>query len=92
MPGSWEEVIWMREATRAVAVRAVDASAKEAMTARESTTTLVKEAEDWAALAERVSRMEAESATTLAPARGEAEGLAKMIVLLEGELAETHQA
>jgi hypothetical protein len=52
---------------------------------------------DRATLAEReahkrVSRVEAESATALAFAHGEAEGFTRRIALLEGELAEACQA
>jgi hypothetical protein len=64
--------------------------------ARESVTALVRDAKDRAILAkrkawERVSRVEAESAATLASAHGEAEGFAQRIALLKGELAETRQ-
>jgi hypothetical protein len=57
----------------------------------------VRDAEDWAALAEReaherVSRVEAESTTVLASARGEGNGLAQRIAHLEGELAEVCHA
>jgi hypothetical protein len=41
---------------------------------------------------ERVSRLEAESIAELASTREEAEGFARRIVLLEGELAEACQA
>jgi hypothetical protein len=41
---------------------------------------------------ERVSRVDAESAATLASAREEVEGLAQRTTLLEGELAEARQA
>jgi hypothetical protein len=41
---------------------------------------------------ERVPRMEAENATTLASAREDAEGLVQKIALLEGELAEERWA
>jgi hypothetical protein len=62
-----------------------------------STEALVKDVEDQASLAEReardwVSRVEAESATTLASACREAEGFAQKIALLEGELMESHRA
>jgi hypothetical protein len=58
---------------------------------------LVKEAKDWAVLAdweawERLLRMEVESVTSLASAREEVEGLARRITLLKGELAEAHWA
>jgi ABC-type multidrug transport system ATPase subunit len=57
---------------------------------------IVRDAEDWAALAERevwerVSRVEAEGATALASAHGEAEDLARRIALLKGELAKARQ-
>jgi hypothetical protein len=56
---------------------------------------LVRYAEAPAALVEReaqkrMSRVEAESATTLASAHGEAEDFARRIALLEGVLAEVH--
>jgi hypothetical protein len=65
--------------------------------AQESATPLVREVEDQATLAEReaqerVSTMEVESAAVLASARGEVEGFAQRISLLEGELAEVCQA
>jgi hypothetical protein len=56
----------------------------------ESTTTLVKDTEDRAALVEReawerVSRVEAESAVALVSTREEVEGLVRKVTLLEGE-------
>jgi hypothetical protein len=59
--------------------------------------TLVRDAEDRATLAkmeawERVSRVELESAATLASARNEGESLVQRIALLKGELAEAHRA
>jgi hypothetical protein len=58
----------------------------------ESTTTVVRDVEDHAALAEReaqerVSTVEEESTAALASAHGEAEDLAQRVALLEGELA-----
>jgi hypothetical protein len=78
-------------------VHAVEASTHEAIVAWESIATFVKEAEARAALVERearerVSRMEAESVTTLASAHGEAEGFTRRIALLEGKLMDTRQA
>jgi hypothetical protein len=63
----------------------------------DSVVTLVKDAEDHTALAEkeaqkRVLRVEVESATVLASAREEAEGLVWKITFLEGELVDVHQA
>jgi BMFP domain-containing protein YqiC len=63
----------------------------------ECVTALVRDAEDWVALAEReawerVSRVEVESAVVLASARGEVEDFAQRIALLESELAEACQA
>jgi hypothetical protein len=59
--------------------------------------TLVRDAEDRATLAkmeawERVSRVELESAATLASARNEGESLVQRIALLKGELVEAHRA
>jgi hypothetical protein len=63
----------------------------------ESTTTVVRDVEDRAALAEmeaqeRVSTVEAESTATLASAHGEVEDLAQRVALLEGELAVVRQS
>jgi hypothetical protein len=46
VPGPWEEVIWSREATHAVAVHAAEASVQEDVAAWECAAALVKEAED----------------------------------------------
>jgi hypothetical protein len=59
----------------------------------DSTVAQVKDAEDWPALAkreaqERVSRVEAKSATKLASAREEIESLVQKITLLKGELVD----
>jgi hypothetical protein len=80
------------EATRIIVVHAAKASTQEAAVAGESVVALVKDAEDRATLAkgetwERVPTMEVESATTLAYAHEEAEGLARRIAPLKGELA-----
>jgi hypothetical protein len=69
----------------------------EVTRARDSATILVKDVEDWAALAKRealdtVSRVEVESAAALASAREEAKCLVWKITLLKGELAEAHRA
>jgi hypothetical protein len=63
----------------------------------ESTTTLVKDTEDRAALVEReawerVSRVEAESAVALVSTREEVEGLVRKVTLLEGEHAKALRA
>jgi hypothetical protein len=63
----------------------------------DSVVTLVKDAEDHTALAEkeaqkRVLRVEVESATVLASAREEAEGLVWKITFLEGELVDVRRA
>jgi hypothetical protein len=63
----------------------------------ESTTTLVKDTEDRAALVEReawerVSRVEAESAVALVSTREEVEGLVQKVTLLEGEHAKALRA
>lgn len=73
----------------------VKTSAQETTTTWESTVSLIRDAEDWAALAkrearERVSNMEAESAVALAYASEEAEGIVRRVSILEGELAEAH--
>jgi aminopeptidase N len=67
------------------------------MTMQERTTVLVREAEARAALAERearvrVSRMEMKSVVALTSARGKAEGFARRIALVQGELANALQA
>jgi hypothetical protein len=97
IPGQREEVIWAWEAACAIVVCAVKDTAQDAVVAWESAMNLVKEVEDHAALAEmvaqeRVSRLEVESATTLASAHREAEVFAQRIALLEGELVEGCQA
>jgi hypothetical protein len=65
------------EAACATTVHTREAFAREVVVAQESVTALVRDARDWATLAdreawERVSRVEAESATALASANGEA--------------------
>jgi hypothetical protein len=81
------------EAAHAAVVHAAEASTQEATVAWESTVALVRNAEYWADLVEReawerVSRFEAKSITTLASTHREAEGFARRIALLKGELAE----
>jgi hypothetical protein len=85
------------EAIRVVAVLATETSAQEAAVTQDSTVARVKDVEDQAALAERedlerVSRKEVESATVLASAHEEIEGLVRKNALLEGELAEVCKA
>jgi hypothetical protein len=80
------------EATCAVAMLVAEASAREAIAARDSATLHVKDAEDRAALVEReaqemVSREEVGNATVLAFAHEDAEGLARKFALLEDEFA-----
>jgi hypothetical protein len=74
-------------------VLAIETSAQEVTVAWDGANLHIKDAEDWAALAERealerVSRAEAENSTALSSARADAEGLKQKIVLLEDELAE----
>jgi hypothetical protein len=81
------------EATHAMVVLAIETSAQEVTVAWDGANLHIKDAEDWAALAERealerVSRAEAENSTALSSARADAEGLKQKIVLLEDELAE----
>jgi hypothetical protein len=98
-----QEVVRLREgvvatkAAHAMVVRVVGAFAQEAMAVRESAATLVRDAEDWATLAEKGARerlvsMEAECATVLASAREETEGFTRRIGLLKGKLADARQA
>jgi hypothetical protein len=73
------EVVAAAEVIR-VMEHAVETSAQEAATSRESAMTLVKDAKDQTTLDEReawerVSRVEVESAAALASPRDEAEGL-----------------
>jgi hypothetical protein len=73
----------------------VKTSAQEATVARESTKTVVRDAENWATLAERearerVLRVEVESASMLTSTHEKAEDLVWRITLLEGEVAEAH--
>jgi hypothetical protein len=72
-------------------------SAQEATVAEERATVLIQEAEARPTLAEReaqerVSKVEVESATMLASARGEVKGFTRRVALLEGELADVLQA
>jgi hypothetical protein len=103
VPTLKEEVIRAWEATVAVEpahaamVGTAEASAQEAVAIWDNAVTLIRVAEDWAALAERearerVSRFEVESAVVLASVRDEAEGFTQRIALLEDELAEVRQA
>jgi hypothetical protein len=85
------------EAARVTVELAVEASTQKATAARECTATLARDVKDRGALAEReawerVLKVEAESATTLASAREEAEGHVRRIALLKGDLVEAHHA
>jgi hypothetical protein len=71
------EVAAAVEAAHVTLVLAIEASTQEATTVQDSTALHVKDAEDWAALAERedqerVSRVEAENTTALATAQKDA--------------------
>jgi hypothetical protein len=103
VPTPQEEVIQVRvaaiatEAARAAVVHSAKASAKGVTMAQENIMTLIKDAEDWAALADREARdrmlrLEVESATSFASPHGEVEDFARRIAYLEGELAEACQA
>jgi hypothetical protein len=96
-------VILAQEATIAAedayaeVVCAVAVAAQEVATAWERATTLIKDVEARAILAEREAherllKAEAESTTVLASAHGETDGFARNAALLEGELEEAHQA
>jgi hypothetical protein len=85
------------EAARTATVLAAETCAQEAIMTQCSAVILIKDAEDRAALVEReaqemVSRVEAESIMTLAPAHVEAKCLIQKIALLKGELSEGHRA
>jgi hypothetical protein len=91
------EATAVAEATRVVAVFAIETSAQKAAAAWDSTALHVKDAEDRAALAEReawerVSRVEVENAVVLASAQEDVEGLVWKITFLEGEIAEERRA
>jgi hypothetical protein len=63
----------------------------------ERTTTFMKEAEVQATLAEReawerVSKVEAKSATSVVSTREEADGLTQVVALLEGDLMDVRQS
>jgi hypothetical protein len=78
-------------------VLAVETSAQEAAAAWDSAAIHIKDAKDRATLAERearerVSRVEAAKAVSLAYAHEDAKGLVQKITHLEGELAEACQA
>jgi hypothetical protein len=93
---AWEATVVVK-VVRVEAVRDAEASAQEVAVTWESIATVIRDAEDRAALAERearerVSRVEAESATTLASSRGEVEDLAWWIALFEGGLAEVRNS
>jgi hypothetical protein len=82
---------------RAAVVLTAESSAWEATAACNGATLRIREAEDWVAMAEweaseRESRAEAEHLAALASARADAEGLARRIALLEGELAMERRA
>jgi hypothetical protein len=73
---AWE-VAAAVEAAHVTLVLAIEASAQEAATVRDSAALHVKDAEDWAAVAERddqerVSRVEAENTMALATAQKDA--------------------
>jgi hypothetical protein len=85
------------EVTCDVAMLTVEASAREAVVAWDSTAIRVKDVEDRATLAERealerVSRAKVENAMALASSCEDAKGLAQKIALLEDELAAECQA
>jgi hypothetical protein len=85
------------EATRAEVVHATAASAQEVTEVWERATTLIKEVEAHATLAEsvdreRVSKAEAKSSASLASTREDANGFARKVALLEGELADASKA
>jgi hypothetical protein len=88
---AWE-IATATEATRVMVVLAAETSAQEAIVAQDNVVILVQDVEDRASLAERVSRVEAESVVMLASAHKEVEGIARKIALLEGELAEMRRA
>jgi hypothetical protein len=88
---AWE-IATAAEATRVMVVLAAETSAQEAIVAQDNVVILVQDAEDRASLAERVSRVEAESVIMLASAHKKVEGIARKIALLEGELAEMRRA
>jgi hypothetical protein len=80
-----------------VAVLAIETSTWEAAAVQDGGTLHVKDVEDWATLVEwealeRVSRAEAENATTLASSREDTEGLAWKVALLEDELTMVRRA
>jgi hypothetical protein len=88
----WQASLTAEVACAAVAC-AVEASAQEATMAQEGATVFVQKAKAQAILArreawERVSKVEAESAAALASTSREAEGFARRVALLEGELAD----
>jgi hypothetical protein len=91
------EVIAIAEVAHAMAMLAAEASAREAVVARDGATFCINEAKDRVAVTEREvskreSRVEAEHLIALASAHADAEGLARRIALLEGELAEESRA
>jgi hypothetical protein len=76
---------------------AAETSAQEAAAEWDSATLCVKDAEDWATLAERealekVSRAKAKTAAMLASVREDAESFVRKITLLQGEIAAERQA
>jgi hypothetical protein len=85
-----QEVATATEVARVAVMLAVETSAREATTARDSAALHVKDVEDRATLVEReslerVSRAEAENVAVLAAAHEYAEGFARKIALLEDE-------
>jgi hypothetical protein len=75
------------EAACAMAMLAVDTSAREAVAVQDSATLCVKDAVNRATLVERVSRAEVENATALASAHKDVEGFARKTTILEDELS-----
>jgi prophage DNA circulation protein len=103
MPGLQEGVIWTweatatSEATHAEVVRDAVDSTQRAAAVRERAEASIKEAEAWATLAkrearERVFKMEAKSAASLAFFRTEVNELTRRVAFLEGELKDERKA
>jgi hypothetical protein len=93
---AWEVAV-ATEVTCATTVHVVTTSAQETAAAWERVTYLIQEVEAGASLGEReawerVSILEVESAAALASAHREAEGFARSVALLEGELTDACQA
>jgi hypothetical protein len=103
VPTLLAEVTWAREVAAVaetacfMVVLSVETSTHEVAVAWDNAALCVKDAEDWATLAERealerVSRVEAANTMALASASEDAKGFVRKISLLEGELASEHQA